>query len=289
MEREIVKNIFERNGYSVFEYSGCFDVAGKRERIILVKLLKNIDSFLLNHAKSLKSMAWGLSADPLIVGNNTNYEKLQKGVVYERFGIPAVNIDTFEMIIEGDVELIWRDKGGKYVEIDPELLKKYRYESGLTQKQLAKLVGVSQKTIYIHENNTKRAPLELVEKIEEVLGNKIRKTTKMFVKYERYGAETEFEKFVERKFYSLGIETAFTRKTPMDMIGKEKELIVSAVEENKRKLKYKIGRFIEFLEFLDTDGAVITTFEADYSIPVISKDELEEIEDKKELFKRIRG
>ncbi|HIQ50231.1 MAG TPA: helix-turn-helix domain-containing protein [Nanoarchaeota archaeon] len=289
--KEAVKNLLIERDYEVYESTGCFDIAGKKDELLLIKILKNIDSFVLQHALSLQSISSALDAYPFLIGNNTNYEKLVPGVIYERFQIPAMCIETFRMILDKEFPEFYRQKGGVYVEIDPVALRKARIENKLSQKQLANLVGVSSKTIYMHEKFRLKASIKIVKKIEKVLGKKVSGKAHVFRKYEFKGkAKDSLEKFVAKKLNEIGFETYFTYHAPFDVSAKEKEIIISDIEQDKRKISYRYKKFAEFVEFLGLSGAVITEdYRKECKIPIISKKDLEEVKTKKDFIKLLRN
>ncbi len=284
-----VLEILEEKNYEIFITTGCFDIAAKRRGLLLfLKILKNIDGFLPEHANSLKSICFMLDAYPFLIGENTNCERLVTGVVYERFEIPAMNAETFALVLESKIPEIWRDKGGRYAEIDPLKLKAARKEKGLTQKKLARLAGVTQKTIYMHEKMRKRAPLEVVERLESVLERRIRTQTSVFKKFSSHfssGGLKKFERYVEKKLRNLGFDVSLLKRAPCDAVAKEEKLVASEIEESRKRLEYRAKRFEEFLRFLNCRGVVITNkFKVELSVPVIEKSELEKISSRQEFF-----
>ena len=289
--KENLKSLLLSRDYEIYESTGCFDIAAKKKELLLIKTLKNIDSFVFPHALSLQSISSALDAHPFLIGENTNHEKLIPGIIYERFRIPAMCIETFEMILDGAYPELLRSKGGVYVEIDPHALRDARKEKNLSQKELAEFVGVSMKTIHMHEKLVLRAELKTVEKIESVLGKKIRKQTEIFRKYSFRGrAKDTLEKFVSNKLKEIGFDVYFTYHAPFDVSAKEKEIVISDIENDRRKIKYRYKRFASFVEFLNLHGAVITeNYRKESEIPIIPKKELEEVKDKKEFIKLLRN
>ena len=252
------------------------------------EILKNIDSILHSHAKALKKVAGCFNGYPLIIGENTCRERLVGGIIYERFEIPAMNLDTFEMVLDGYDPKAFRDKGGFYTEIDPIKLRNARKEKKLTQKELAKLVGVSTKTIYMHEKKCIRAEVEVAEKIEKILGKNIRKNA-VFKKPVGFASErprNELENFIQRKMQSIGMQVSFASHAPYDvLVCSEEEKIISEAELNKRRIYYRYKTLKEFAEFFESRGVVFTEkFRGRIEVPVILKKELEEIESKKDFI-----
>ncbi len=289
IKNRVISMLKERD-YEVYESTGCFNIAAKKDKLLFIKILKNIDSFLREHAIALKSISSGLKGFPFLIGENTNYEKLKYGLIYERFEIPALSPETFEMVLDNYIPELIRDKGGTYVEIDPQKLRTARRIKNLTQKQLAKILGVSQKTIYLHEKCTKRASIDLVKKMEDILEMNVRKCATVFREFSQScNPRDEFERFVKFKFRELGFDTRVVRKSPIDVVASEKEVILSEIETNRRRLEYRMKRFRSFIKFLEFDGAIITEkFKVKVNVPVIRRDELEEIESKKDLIKLIK-
>ncbi len=286
--RERVKYALEERKFNIFEARGCFDIAAKKEIKLFLKILKNIDSMLHSHAKALKGVAACFNGYPIIIGETTCRERLISGVIYERFEIPAMNLDTFEMVLDGYEPKAFRDKGGFYVEIDPMKLRNARKEKRLTQKELAKLVGVSTKTIYMHEKKCIRAEVEVVEKIEKILEKKVRKNV-IFKTPAGFTTETprnELENFIQRKMRSIGMQVSFASHAPYDvLVCSEEEKIISEAELNKRKIYYRYRILKSFAEFFENTSVVFTEkFKGKIEIPVILKKELEEIESKKDFI-----
>src|SRR4030042_1217430 len=67
--------------------STCFDIAAKKHVLLLLKTLLNVDSFQQEQAKNLKIVSNNLDAHPMIIGLQTRREKLEPGIVYERYDL----------------------------------------------------------------------------------------------------------------------------------------------------------------------------------------------------------
>jgi putative transcriptional regulator len=291
LKRSVI-DILEKNGWVTYTYHGCFDVAAKKDKLLFLKVMKNIDGFQKTQAKNLKIISSSLNAFPLLIGLNTNREKLECGVVYERFELPVLSLETFENLIERKIfPRFYRDKGGLYVEISCEMLREARRSKGLTQKELAEIIGINKKTIYEHERKNLRMIVSLAEKIEMILEKRIMKPIEVFKRFEESGnPKDNLERFVDRSFRRLGFKTKFSDQTPFDLIAKESEILISDVERNKRRIKYRCKKLNEFVSFVEHLGIVITDkIKIDAEVPVIEKRELEEIESGKELIKIARG
>jgi len=290
--RQEVQGFLEKSDYTTCEYKGCFDIAAKKDILLLLKILLNIDSFQREQAKNLKIISNNLDAHPFLIGIQTNREKLQSGIVYERFETPTVSLKTFEdLIVNSIFPRIYRDKGGLYVEIDSAILREIRKKKDLTQRELAEAVGINKKVVYEHEKRQLRMLLRIAEKIESVLNQEIIKPIDIFKKYEEHGQPKDYiERGVKRHLEKLGFKTDFVKQAPLDVFAKEKSLVLSDIEINKRKMKQHAANLKDFINVVKKPAILITEKSRDeeiMGIPVIERKELREI-DKKDLIKKAK-
>lgn len=259
---EKIENLLEQSGWATVRYHGCFDIAAKKEGTILIKILTNVDALPEGHADSLKTIANSLDATALLVGEQTRRERLGKGIVYERFDIPTVGFETFEQLIEQQImPRMYRDKGGLYAEIDSTALKAARSSKGLTQMELAEAVGISKKAIWEHEKRELRMILSIAQKLEGVLGKSIIKDAKLGSKgfeQTRTMPKDRLEKVVGSELKRLGFELDFVRNAPFDVLAKKKALILSDIEQNKRRIKMRAEALAKFISLMRKPAVMIT-------------------------------
>jgi putative transcriptional regulator len=290
--KQQVKGFLEENDYATCEYHGCFDIVAKKDLLILLKVLLNVDAFQKEQAKNLKIISNNLDGYPMLIGVQTNREKLKTGIVYERFEMPTLSVETFEKLICNKIfPRIYRDKGGLYVEIDSEVLKDARKGKSLTQRELAEAVGINKKVIYEHEKKQLRMLLDIAEKLERILNEKIIKSVEIFKRYEEHGQPKDLlEKNIGRNLEKIGFKTDFVKQSPLDVFAKEKALIISDIEIDKRKMKKRAADLKEFIDVVKRPALLITEKtkkEELLGIPLIERKELENIE-KKDLIKRAK-
>ena len=285
------EKLLDESNYVTSVYHGCFDIAAKREKILLVKILQNIDAMLKWQAKNLKIISENLDASPILVGEQTRVEKLHNGVVYERYGVPAVNFETFRRLVEEDImPTIYSDRGGMFVRIDSGMLREFRNRRGLTQKELAEMVGINKKAIYEHEKEELRMVMEIAQKIEKILQKKLTKEIDVLQhaqQFEKNEPKDRLEKDVGSKLKGIGFKVNYVSAAPFDIMAREKALIISDVESNKSKIEKRAPALRGFSAVTDKPILVITDkpkhFDSD--IPVIGKDELKEIGSSRQLLK----
>ncbi|MFH1229411.1 MAG: helix-turn-helix domain-containing protein [Candidatus Aenigmatarchaeota archaeon] len=290
--RQQAKSFLENSDYATFEYHGCFDIAAKKEVLLFLKILLNVDAFQKEQAKNLKVISNNLDGYPMLIGVQTNREKLRKGIVYERFEMPTLSLETFEeLICHGIFPRIYRDRGGMYVEVDSEVMKEARNSKNLTQRELAEAVGINKKVIYEHEKKQLRMLLSIAEKLESILDEKIIKNSEIFKKYDSRGSTDDaMEKNIGRNLERMGFKIDFVKQSPLDMFAKEKSLIISDIEVDKRKMKKRAMKLKDFISIVKKPALVITEGMKEddiLGIPLIERKELRDIEGK-ELIKRAR-
>jgi len=149
----------------------CFDIVARKGDIILIlKVLYNVDSLKPEAAEEMKKLTAILEASPMVVGERFKFDFLERGVVYTRYGLPVINIATFyDFIIEDIPPYIYSAPGGYYVKLDSEKIKDAREKLGISVGKMAKMLGVSRRTIKKYEEGTDTS-LPIAVKIEEILG-----------------------------------------------------------------------------------------------------------------------
>ncbi|MBS3051414.1 MAG: helix-turn-helix domain-containing protein [Candidatus Aenigmarchaeota archaeon] len=285
-----IEGVLTERGFDYCEYSGCFDIAARKERktfaerpsgqrqpsMLLIKVLSNIDSFQEEQARNLKILSRELDARSLLVGLHTRREALSDNIVYDRFDIPALNPRTLESILNGLFPEIYRFRGGLFVEISPETLRDARQNAGLSQSELASRVGVTKKSIYEHESRKLKIMYKNALKIERILKTKIITPLDISFSYETEAVpRSDFETKISRNFRKIGFDTDFVYQSPFNMIAKEKKfMLLSDVEESKKQIQKNIPYISGFSRLVGKSAVIITKEEFNFGIPTIREDEL---------------
>ncbi|MFQ6009718.1 MAG: helix-turn-helix domain-containing protein [Candidatus Aenigmatarchaeota archaeon] len=283
------ERILQDEGYVTCRYRGCFDIAAKKHRLLFLKVLQNIDSFSEEQARNLSILAKNMAATMFLIGENTTRENLQEGIVYERFGIAAVCFETFRLFLkEGIFPRIYRKRGGLFVSINRDTLREMRKSRGLTQMELAEMVGISKKAIYEHEARNLKMLLSIAQRIEDVLEKKIIKN----IDISKIGVGGQgkpgdmLEKKVGGDLEKLGFSIDFVKQAPVDIVAKKEALLVSDVEADKKRLKKRTEELKGFIGVAQKPAVVITEDikDRDSEIPIVQRKELGEMSSRR-LFK----
>jgi len=280
-----IKDFLVSGGFSTFEYPrGCFDIAARRERLLLLKVLTNIDSFQKDQAKDLKLLSKFLSSSCFLLGEKTRRERLNDSVIYERFGVPAMTIDTFTSVVDGKYPGKFRARGGTFGRIDPNELKRYRKKNNVTQSDLADKLGVSQKRISEYESGEGSALLNMVRALEELVGGDIRQGVNPFEMEADVQTDKGKEGEISQRLADLGFRTGHVKRAPPRLLVRSDSTVLSRVMDTKRD-ENNIPSLVEFSKVSGTDVFIITEDRKDIeSVPCIRKNRLDEIEDSKELL-----
>jgi len=306
---ERVEEIARKAGFNVYERAFknrfCFDLAIKKEELLMfIKVLNNIDCLAESHAVSLKRIALVFSASAILVGEKTRKGKIEEDTVYIRYGIPAVNVDTLENILLHNIlPLVYAKRGGYYVKIDGEKLRRIREELQLSLGNLAEKIGVSRRAIYEYERNTMDATLDTVIQIEELLNVPISRPISLFdwtfevAKLIENIPQDPISNLIYHSFKKLGLSTIFTSYAPFDALSYEEldnqfKLVTGIEKRSSENLKEKITELNEFAKVTEKNAFLIAKSEkyADSDeLIVLTIKELKKLKSKKELLQKLRN
>ncbi|MCJ7794265.1 MAG: transcriptional regulator [Methanoregulaceae archaeon] len=170
---QMVTSVMITAGFEVSERFSLrprsFDlIARKNGTMLVIKVVSHIDSVSDDVASDLEIIASHLSGIPLIVGERARDAELERGAVYLRYGIYAVNVATlYDFFVEKIPPLVYASPGGLYVSINGEVLHEMRERRGMSLGDLGHLLGVSRRTISKYESGM-GTTLDVAIRIEEV-------------------------------------------------------------------------------------------------------------------------
>jgi len=289
---QLVKSL-TRKEFQLFVTSGCFDIAARKEFVMLIKALTNVDGLIQEQAQSLKAISYFVSAYPLVVSERTNRGSLRDEVIYSRFQVPVVTPQMFECMIEEEViPEVKAIKGKHTVTINTSYLRKKREELKLSLDKLSKKIGISKKALYEIENQRVNPTLETVKRLEEMLGIDLKMPYKMErVEMTCIKPKNEFQKKVSLEFSRLGIDNSVVTSTNFEIIGKEKTSLITGLSKNTVKIK-KVVPQVKGLSSIFSSQRMFVAKESHEQVidgvPIVLESELPELESSKELSKLIK-
>lgn len=143
--------------------------------VILSKNVEDAAQLPRSIGGELRAMSDFLEAIPLITAESMQGEELEEGVVYSKHGIAVVNKRTFEKLIQGGSEepLVYAHRGGIYVKVRGEVLRRLREEKRLSRGELAERLGVTPRMVANYEENVCDVTLEVAVRLESILGEEV--------------------------------------------------------------------------------------------------------------------
>lgn len=201
----------------------CFDIAARRDSLLmLVKVLYNIDGLNIDTANEMKYLSKHLEGYPVIIGDKTRDHPLESGVVYFRYEIPAINIDTLkDYFIEDIPPLIYAEHGGLYVNINGSALKEERNKRNISLGALASVVGVSRRTISKYEEGEMAASVDVALKLEEILDRGFATAVNLFEEVrinEKQKHDSKLSSSIFSKLEDMGFNVIPTSQAPFDAV-----------------------------------------------------------------------
>ncbi|WP_048055630.1 transcriptional regulator [Methanotorris igneus] len=308
-------NLLRSHNFNVSQPLGraCFDIIANRGYVrLLIKILKNIDSLSEEQSKELLKIANILSAVPIIIGIRTRNAMMEHGVVYDRYNIKAVTFETFEEYLKGSPPVVYAHRGGFFVKIDGEALKRARERLNVSVGELAEASGVSRKTIYKYEQNKANPSVEVAMRIEEYLDvplakgidlfepvnvqkdNESQKRGPPFPPDEEINIE-EYKKQALNILNELGFNLIPTLRAPFDAVAEKHEekhniLLTNIGEQENEDIRRRAILVREISKLLDGYSLLILEKKERHykNLAVISMKELEKMDDALDLIEFIK-
>ncbi|MDP2216691.1 MAG: transcriptional regulator [Methanolobus sp.] len=214
-----------------------FDLAARNaETLLFCKVLFNIDGLNEETAREMRGLAHCLGGSALLIGAKTRDQLLEDNVVYMRYDIPAINVQTlYDYFIENVPPLVSASPGGLYVSIDGDVLKEARQRTSMSLGSLASQLGVSRRTISKYEDGGMDASIDIVLQLEELLDVALARSIDLLQCFEKHkgisaSSEAEPETKIEKQtpdegildmLHALGYQVMSTAQAPFKAISKD--------------------------------------------------------------------
>ncbi len=269
----------------------CFDIVARRDdRILIVKVLSNIDAFSKDNADEMKILSDSLGAIPLVTGERSSSGALEPGIVYSRFNISIVSNETLaDLLLDEAPPFIFAAPGGLYVRLDSDLLKAAREERGISLGVLAETAGVSRRTIQMYESGM-GAMIDAALRMEEFLGLPIIEPIDPFTfKSEERSKEqreppTQEDTFALTQLSNLGFSVRTVVKSPFEAVTKnDSALMLTSFGPDDQKVVERAIVASELSRIMDRFSILIVEKKHDRdninSTAVVSNEELKKIDE----------
>lgn len=288
--------VFESAEYQVSECAGspAFDLLAKKSFSLLTKILCNLDSFKKQHSVDLLLASRHLSAYPLIVGQRSSHRDMQPGVVYDRYRIPAMTLDTLQSILlEKKPPHKRATRGGIYLQISGESMRLLREEHGMSRKELAKELAVSDRAIHAYETGKMFPSERHEERLLLLLGSDVIRHFELFKETEiktpfqpsspRNSLQREASQYLEEKGHTVswlhhapfsGISKIQSKKDTRMLLG-----VTNDLETDEKRQRVQVTASISQIAskpwfwIVEDDSAL----SVDEKLPILNIHDLESI------------
>ncbi len=232
MNKELLINrvisILSKSGFIISDRCDIrprsFDLAARRnDLLLLIKVLYNIDGLNEETANEMLFLSKHLIGNSIVIGEKTRDHSLEAGVVYLRYGVPAIEINTLnDYFTQNTPPLIYAEHGGLYVNIDGTILKEERTRKSISLGSLASSLGVSRRTISKYEEGEMAASVDVALKLEEILDRGFAIAVDLFEKrYSNIPKQENIEKGslnILSLLKDMGFDVLPTSQAPFDAV-----------------------------------------------------------------------
>ena len=286
-----------------------FDIAARKGEILLLcKVLFNIDGLNEETAREMKYLAEYLGGSAIVVGAKTRDQMLEDSVVYMRYDIIALNVQTLhDYFIENVPPLVAAAPGGLYVSIEGDILKKARMSQSMSLGTLAAMVGVSRRTISKYEEEGMDASIDVVLQLEEILGVELAKPIDILKSCRSRKPRKKVEPRIEEKkkpsallpedlvlntLSMLGYDVLPTSQAPFKAISRDKSsVILTGVSEFNTTVIKRAHLMSSISCVTETQSVFIingrTTVKSVENTVMVEKNELDRMSDSQEFLNLI--
>ena len=267
-----------------------FDLAARKDELLLLfKVLTNIDGLNERTAMEIGRLANHLLGSPLLVGEKSRDQYLERGAVYFRYGIPTISLPTLaDCLLEGVLPLVYAAHGGLYVRIDGLRMRQMRIDRGISLGALASELGVSRRTISKYETEDMDTSIDVAIKLEEIFEQELIQPVDPFASGPLEGEPEQVTDNTLRLLLEIGFEVFPTAQAPFNAITRDEDLVVLTGVSKFSQTMLKKARLMSSLSTVArTHSAVIVDGEAKIErvdeTAIIEKKELEDIYDPMEF------
>ncbi len=286
---EHVVEVLKRAGFAISERCylrpRSFDVAARDgDLFLLLKILSNIDGLNERTAIEVRRLAQHLFGRPLLVGEKTRDQYLERGAVYFRYGIPTVSLSTLaDCLLEGILPLVYAAHGGLYVCIDGPRMRQLRLDREISLGALASELGVSRRTVSKYETENMDTSVEIAIKLEEIFEQELILPVDLFQSGNIEEKPEQITDGILKLLSEIGFSVVPTAQAPFNAITRDDDLVVLTGVSKFSQSMLKKARLMSSLSAVArTHSAVIVEGESKIDCieetAIIEKRELETID-----------
>ena len=300
-----IHTILDRSGFVTSELKGpggaSFNLVSRRDDLLLlIKVVMTRDELTRAISNEMVNLARVLKGSPMIIVPSMVNLPHQDGVLYVRFGIPLLTVNTlFDHLIEEVPPLVYHASGGYFVNIDGALLHQKREFMKMSLGALGEAIGVSRKAIQMYESGM-GADVEIALKLENALQAPLILPMDPFSYSDELQAIRDgldnlrgLKKEVLEHLDSIGMEVFPTHKCPFDALVRDKrDLVITSVSTGQRSLGNRARQMTRIKNITGGDSVMIVSDNVEPrkidGTPMLKISELRSTDSAKHLIRIIR-
>ncbi len=283
-----VLRALERAGYECFaplERKSCFDIAARSQsRVLLIKVLSNIDSLREEQARNILALASSLGATALLIGEKSKAYELEDGLVYERYGLQAITSGTLGRVLEGEMPDKTFSHGRVVARLDSQVFEQKLSDSDISD--IAQRIHVTREAIY-HYKKTLRMDYGKALELERMFNAPIIQDINLFAA--QHAPAIDLHGYL-RKMGKLGFDVIPVHRG-FDAIAREKKAMLLVDETSPALARRKAGFMTRAGEFFGSEPVFVAKGKAPTSVkgvPVVTEKEINESESAGEVIDLVK-
>jgi putative transcriptional regulator len=237
----------------------------------------------------VRRLAKHLFASPILVGEKTRDQYLERGAVYFRYGIPTLNLNTLaDCLLDDALPLVYAAHGGLYVRIDGTRMRELRLARGISLGALASELGVSRRTISKYEVEDMDTTVDVAIKLEEIFEQELIQPVDPFLPGNAVVDKGPVTDNILLRLLEIGFEVVPTAQAPFNAITRTEGLVVLTSVSKFSQSMLKKARLMSSLSAVARTKSVVivdgeTKLECIEDTALIEKRELEGIDATREF------
>lgn len=266
----------------------CFDIMAKKgTTMLLLKILEDANAIQQEAAAEMLRISAYVGASPLIIAVKAG-TPLVSDVIYQRFSLFAVNLETLEKSLHLEFPFLKSDHAGLTARLRGDQLREFREQEGKSLGEVGVKLGVSKRMVQRYEAGQANLTRVKAVRLAELFGTSVFENFNILNNSMPAGSISVSPQTVlmhdepltvAKKYTLLGFEASETKKVPFDVIAKkETEIILTVIGDSITPYLSDIAGMV------GADNLAIFKKQKPKGIPALSAEEFMDVEKAEELI-----
>ncbi|MEM0289185.1 MAG: helix-turn-helix domain-containing protein [Metallosphaera sp.] len=258
-----VLSVLNREGvsYTIVDYPEknrkSIDIIAKnKQRRFLIKI--SVERTSKDETKDLRNFSAVVGDIPILVTEDT-----EEDIAIGKDNVVGLSVEGLAKAIRGERIYIYRTRGGIFIKIRSDVLRRKRTEMNYSMGDLSKLLGVTRKTIYDYENGESDVSIEVAEKLidlfgEEVIGDVCENMIPKLEVDENQRSETISAR-IAKNLTEAGFASTSIKFAPVDVVAskKSKKVLITVEPKSQELLEKKLREALKVATELESELLVV--------------------------------